>query len=353
MRYLPILPVLAVLLWGCAAPTRQVDNPRMPGKTVVVLEQPTELKGTQAYALGEMVSKGNVSVYPVMMVAKTPDQSAAQDVATLTEALAQGWLTVTEVGNGGTVDTLLVRNDGPRPVLLLAGELLQGGKQDRIVIKDTILPPGVTTKVSVNCVEHGRWTSGKETFKPLSYQAPASVRAKAMYEDQSAVWGSVSEYNNAAGYKGAETSVNRGLEKTGATADFLKDSRLLADLALADPRTVGAVILINGEIATFELFGNHRLIKGSLAGILAGAFSERVPLSAEPGTATRTVVAKFVSDVLAGRRLNQGMENGASHAQVQASDAEGKEIGGSGYKATASPAEGVNGVLHGSYQQAK
>ena len=61
--------------------------------------------------------------------------------------------------SGAQVNQLVLMNRGKRPLLLLAGEVVSGGKQDRIIGKDRIVPIGAAPlPLDVFCVEHGRWT---------------------------------------------------------------------------------------------------------------------------------------------------------------------------------------------------
>src|SRR5438093_880780 len=61
-------------------------------------------------------------------------------VVTLDEAQASGELLITEHGSA-TVPELIVNNRGKAHVLMLAGEILVGGKQNRVLREDILLPP--------------------------------------------------------------------------------------------------------------------------------------------------------------------------------------------------------------------
>jgi len=78
-----------------------------------------------------------------------------------------------------SVNQLVLINRSKRPLLLLAGELVSGGKQDRVIGKDRIVPVGAPPlPLDVFCVEHGRWTAARNSQpqKPLSI--PASAKAQ-------------------------------------------------------------------------------------------------------------------------------------------------------------------------------
>ncbi len=100
---------------------------------------------------------------------------------------------------GDEVNTLVLVNNSKRPLLLLAGEIVTGGKQDRVIAKDRIVPVGADPiDLSVFCIEPGRWTESSSTFGAAA-KAPAhgfmvqpTVRERAMVEkDQQQVWDSV------------------------------------------------------------------------------------------------------------------------------------------------------------------
>jgi hypothetical protein len=144
----------------------------------------------------------NISVFPVV----TGSTSDTSHFLTLEEGLASGEVLVSEQGNSGmvrnrngvvspnysggaSVNQLVLINRSKRPLLLLAGELVSGGKQDRIIGKDRIVPVGAEPlPLSVFCVEHGRWSSG-DNFSAAKTIVHPSVREQAtLKQNQSDVW---------------------------------------------------------------------------------------------------------------------------------------------------------------------
>jgi hypothetical protein len=76
--------------------------------------------------------------------------------------------------------------------LLLAGELVSGGKQDRIIGKDRIVPAGAPPlPLDVFCVEHGRWSSGTNFVASKTIVHPSVREKAAVDQEQSQVWGAV------------------------------------------------------------------------------------------------------------------------------------------------------------------
>ncbi len=96
----------------------------------------------------------------------------------LAEALAQGKVTIQEVGSG-TVPTLAVVNAGQRPVLVLDGEQLIGAKQNRMTNRTLLLSPESRTEIPVSCMEQGRWHFVSDAFRSTPHHAPSKVRSRA------------------------------------------------------------------------------------------------------------------------------------------------------------------------------
>ncbi len=147
----------------------------------------------------------NIAIFPVV-------SSSSQDTSsflTLEEGLASGEVIVSERGAAGivrdrggvrppqydasaSVNQLVLINRSKRPLLLLAGELVSGGKQDRIIGKDRIVPVGAEPlPLDVFCVEHGRWTGSSSQFTASKTIVHPSVREQAVEQKQDEVWAAV------------------------------------------------------------------------------------------------------------------------------------------------------------------
>jgi len=189
------------------------------------------------------------------------DRDREAGYVVLDDALARGWVTVTEVGEGGSVPELKVVNRGDVAVLLLDGEELVGAKQNRVLNLTILVPPQHTTIIPVSCVESGRWRRASDEFGSASRTQFAEGRAAKMDQvtsslkahgtrrsDQQAVWSAI-----------AEKSARLGAESDTAAmaAMYEKLDHSLEDFIAAYPpvdNQVGAVFLVNGRLAGLELF---------------------------------------------------------------------------------------------------
>src|ERR1019366_7255827 len=151
------------------------------------------------------VTKGNLSIFPVVGGA----ENDTGRLLTLDEGLRSGAVVVAEAGSlrglirpgstpprqsGAEVNRLVLINNSDHPLLLLAGEVVTGGKQDRVIGVDRIVPPkSDPIDLSVFCVEPGRWVASSEHFGSMKSQmAQPSVRTPAMADrNQQKVWAEV------------------------------------------------------------------------------------------------------------------------------------------------------------------
>jgi ARG/rhodanese/phosphatase superfamily protein len=97
-------------------------------------------------------------------------------------------------GGDGQVNQLMLVNNSKRPLILLAGEIVTGGKQDRVIAKDRIVAAeSDPIDLGVFCVEPGRWVASSANFGAgKMLMAAPGVRGKAMADKRQAeVWSEV------------------------------------------------------------------------------------------------------------------------------------------------------------------
>jgi len=165
---------------------------------------------------------------------------------TLDEGLRSGEVVVTEAGqvqglirrqgvpqshhDGAEVNRLVLVNNSKRPLLLLAGEIVTGGKQDRVIGKDRIVPPeSDPVDLNVFCVEPGRRrarTMGRDqrTFRSVGGDVRSRGRSKsnASDGDDGAAFGARQGH----GRQGSEPGLGGGSQTTVGDADGRGDGRI-------------------------------------------------------------------------------------------------------------------------------
>lgn len=204
----------------------------------------------------------NLVVVPVRVRAS----GSLPDVLALEEAITNGALAILETGS---VNNLFVENRSDRWVFLLGGEILKGGKQNRVLQHDLLLSPwSGRVNVGAFCVEQGRWSaeSPGATFKAEKRLLSLNARQKAREEkDQSAVWGAVSETNTRVSASAPTMAMDEAYKAPKVVENkegYLRD--LHAGVKRIDPRrgpATGFVAFVNGRILAADLFGDFRLFE--------------------------------------------------------------------------------------------
>jgi hypothetical protein len=178
-------------------------------------------------------------------------------------------------------------NRSRRPLLLLAGELVSGGKQDRVIGKDRIVPAGgPPLPLDVFCVEHGRWTGSAQFAAALTIVHP-SVREKAAVDQkQTEVWDAVRSGTTSAKPASAppprisSDNLQSAIAGNGRTEAYEKiyESRAVgvsiddfvnevqrrfasATSGLKGERVVGVVVAYGGDVAWSDIFASGDLFE--------------------------------------------------------------------------------------------
>jgi hypothetical protein len=239
------------------------------------------------YKVLSPISHGNLTIFPVA-ASTTHDTS---EFITLDEGIRSGEVVVTEAGQlgglirgphrripistGPQVNSLVLVNNSKHPLILLAGEIVTGGKQDRVVGKDRVIPAeSDPVDLGVFCVEPGRWTEESDHFSSMKSQmAQPSVRSKAMVaKDQRQVWDSVGMANGAV----AGAIIGGSMPRQSSYAKTFDDERVRQAIAeqaapleqsysslmkqLRDEHAVGVVVAVGGRLIWADLFASTALL---------------------------------------------------------------------------------------------
>jgi hypothetical protein len=225
--------------------------------------------------VGSGTTRGPLTVFPVW----TDAPSAPRGYLTGTVAPVD----VAERAGSPAVDQLVVTNRGHRPVLLLAGELLEGGWQTRALTATTLLAPGQPSVERVVCVEEGRW-GGDVAHSRMARRVPFAVRARFDRPDaQQAVWDRVRGYDAVAGPSDTGSLADRLDRTTLAARDLTRGLRPLAGQR-------GLLVGIAGRPVWLEVFDSGRTLGAHWSALLHAATLDALgePVVRTSGTSARS-----------------------------------------------------------------
>ncbi len=251
-------------------------------------------------------------------------QTASANLMTLQEATERKLVRVHETGN---VRRLQVENLSDRQIFIQAGDILKGGRQDRVITSDLILPPkSGLVAIGAYCVERGRWSRrGKESAKQFASAKtslpsrklkialygghPAKVRPQRLRHGgqsvqgrihgriqrraggstQDQVWRGVARLQKKLA-KNVKSDVRSGKSRTSLQLSLenkaLRRTLMGYRTALAGApgklgpgkfgHVVGAVVVINGKVSTADVYAHPALFRKMWSKMLHAAATEAV-----------------------------------------------------------------------------
>ena len=233
----------------------------------------------------EPLRAGALTLIPLM---PTPERAARQTgYLPLDEALRRNLVEISEQARA-SVPELLAVSTADAPVVLVGGEQVIGGLQNRVLNTTILLAPHVELRIPVTCVEAGRWHdmpdgaqedasdgSAGSTPRPpergsFSSDEAAYAQLRRMHSktityslstgggyrsDQGAVWDEVADRMTAT-RSYSPSGAMQALYKTPERARKLKES---VEALKRPDGALGFVAVVNGVVMGAELFADEAL----------------------------------------------------------------------------------------------
>ena len=202
----------------------------------------------------------------------------------LEDAMHARHVTVHETGE---VDKLRVETTGDSDVFIQAGDIVKGGKQDRVVRGDFIVSrEGGSVVLPAFCVEQGRWAQrGAELEGSFSGSRSSIVGRKlklttTLGGSQRDVWDEVDATQERLSRrlgasvvnKISESSLNLTLENEVLSSEIARHVAALETLATSD--AIGFGYAIRGEPSGLEIYGARALFRSLWPKMLRAAVTE-------------------------------------------------------------------------------
>ena len=218
------------------------------------------------------------------------------------------------VGGGAQVNSLMIENTSQDTIYLMAGEVIKGGKQDRVLAQDMILAPNSgKIDLGVFCVEQSRWRFKSEegqTFGEYYGVVSNRVRKVAILEkSQSKVWENVAQIT-AANEAMTESKTYTALANSDEYQQQLLDYRTFFLKALgAQPNCIGFVGLSGDRIIGMDLFATPELFQKQVDPILNAYITEAISQGGEISI-QQADVAAYLAEFLT-KEDQQGLSFGS------------------------------------------
>jgi hypothetical protein len=211
---------------------------------------------------------GDLTVYLV----HGPDRCDSSRFETLEGALGKKVVVVNETGS---VNRLEIENlSQEKDLLVVAGEIVKGGRQDRTLGVDLVVPSGSRLPIQAYCVERKRWAprcgedAARFSGSAFMLTKEALMQAK-LTKSQTGVWSSIAKsHGHLSDYLKTDvaspvspSSYQLMMEHPRMRARITEVREHFANLMSGNPDAVGFVFVTNGEIGSADVFASNLLAR--------------------------------------------------------------------------------------------
>ena len=283
MRYLFILTVLVMMTACQQEQATNQNNPDPADFSVNTAENPE-------------LQLEKLRIYPIVAgAAYLAGAETGANFKNLQEAMLNERFRITEkkpygrFNDAGAVNNLTIQNKSQDTVFIMSGDVVTGGKQDRVIAMDLVVPPRTITDIPVFCVEQGRWDlredndraseNDKKIFAFTGYYNVASNdlrRTVKTTQDQGAVWEKVGELtatHNAAN----PTHAYSGLEKSDEfTRERDRYLQFFTGKFAENKEVIGMIAVSGEEILGADIFAHPNLFNKQYEVLLHSYITEAI-----------------------------------------------------------------------------
>lgn len=239
------------------------------------------------------IEAGALTIFPVSL----RRVERLERLLTAEEALRKNLLAIEELEKPDVNRARFINRSERDMIFLMAGEIITGGRQNRILASDALLAPDSAVVLPVYCVQKGRW-SGETGFDKTVTVAPQGVRERsAQSAGQKEVWTAVSGANARMKAANASDDLTQALNKDENARGIRALTQRVLDKLPED--CAGVVVACGDEIVGADLFHSPELFAGMRRRVLDSYVSE-FALGQERKESARAPDQKSVREYLQG-----------------------------------------------------
>jgi len=252
----------------------------------------------------------NLRLYPVLASAGSTDATeSVKSLKTLAEAMQQPGFRVMEQKQFGRKPEawyhgVTVQNKTQDTVLLISGDVVKGGNQDRVIAHHEVILPMSVRNIEVFCVEAGRSSyydpaapaAEKEAAAFKGYYniaCPQVRRAVQNSGNQQEVWAAVAKVTKA---NHAESSTKAYTALDDESAEKQRRDAYFSHLQNKfekNPDIVGVVAVCGDKVLSVDIFGSSDLFQREYSALLHGYIAEAAANGATPHISETEVQSAF------------------------------------------------------------
>ncbi|MCU0444220.1 MAG: hypothetical protein MUE85_04825 [Microscillaceae bacterium] len=268
----------------------------------------TNLEVDYSQASNEKYTFQNLRLYPIR--AKEGFRRETTNLGyyvSLQDAISANKVLITESSRGGTVNNLLIRNLSEDTLYIMAGEILQGGKQDRVVARDMLIPPqSGRLNLPVYCVERGRWEykgdSNDNKFK--AYYGVANEHLRDLIDhkkSQGDIWKEVSKTNQRDGVQSYTDAYTAHINNRSFRDREQEYANFFLNLFKDETDVIGVIAVTGNQVIGCDMFVANRLFLREYPSLIYSYIDEALTYGT-PVNIRQPVVESYADNLLQNSR---------------------------------------------------
>ncbi len=266
------------------------------------------------------------------------DDQYEGEIKTLEEAMDERTFIVYETGS---VNELTLRNKSEAMVFIQSGDIVKGGKQDRVLEQDAILAARSRKyKIGSFCVEQSRWSQrGNEALyafgssKKMISNLELKVASR-YHKNQSSVWSGVAkqqtQLNNNLSFmmdkqidvtsNASNTSLQLALENKDLKNQIERFKKVINPEIEETDDAIGLVVAINGEVNSAEIYAQKALFKKMLPKLLESYITEAISKYKQTANTKELTESKAISFLNKAKGMGKTKVQEAGLAKIKYKD---------------------------------
>jgi hypothetical protein len=227
------------------------------------------------------------------------DNTFPKKFTTLANAMQTKKVTIRENNFDGNVNVnvINIKNNSNEYIIVTDGDLLKGGKQDRMIAETKIIAPGKEVEyLSVYCIEKGRWDKRAKTFQYGGFANLGVRKAGDSSGVQQHVWKEI-EKQFAQDSSRSETwpFLQISKKQSNKLPDYLDYFK--KQFAQSDSLYAGFIVVSDSTIIGCDIFANEHLLASSFDHLI-NSYVESVVHPEKESVDAKNLVVSFSNKLL-------------------------------------------------------
>ena len=232
---------------------------------------------------------------------KDPHGKPNRPVISLNRALKEGAAIISERGSASTenVHWLKIDNRSDKTIYVASGQTFSGGRQDRMVSKDTLLEPsGKSQFIPVMCIEEGRWSEKEKKLLFTNYANTQLRQVLDKSKNQVLVWKEIFSQLDSAQFNSPTFAYNALRQSRNYQAqeqeylDYFREKYKRSDSSM-----VGFVCVSGNRVIGTDIFAYREMFYDELEPLLYGYISEALLHGSAPSL-VKDEIKEFMDQIL-------------------------------------------------------